>query len=202
MAKRNKNGLTDLQQAFADAYLKQSLNERSASAAYKTIRPKATPATAKVQGPRMLTKACVAEYVDERTEKIIDDVEAKQLVSHADIVQELMHVGFGRLTNVIRVDDDGNVWPKTTEEWDESSKASLKTLEMQNTEQGEGKDLVRTQKTKMVFNDKLKALDMLARYLNMYKEDQEAGSDGGLVILPADLSDEEWVKQVKKQKEK
>ncbi len=202
MAKRNKNGLTELQQGFADAYLEQPVGERSASAAYRKIKPECTAATAKTQGPRMLAIACVKAYVDERTEKIIDDIEAKQLVTHADIVKELMHVGFGRVTDVVRVDEDGNVWAVSTDDWDERSRAALKTLKMNTTEHGDGDDQYRTQKTEMTFHDKLKALEMLARYKNMFKEDQEAGGVGGLVILPGDVSADEWAKQVQQQKQK
>ena len=202
MAKRNKNGLTDLQQAFCDAYLKQSFNDRTATGAYKVIRPKATQKTAEAESSRIMGIPSVAEYIDERTEKIIDDVEAKQLVTHADIVKELMHVGFSRLTDVIKVDEDGNVYPESTENWNEGSKASLKQLTMQTTEHGDGDDLFRTQKVVMQFHDKLNSLEKLMRYKNMFKEDQEAGSGGGLVILPGDVDEDTWAKQVQSQKQK
>jgi len=202
MSKLNRNGITELQQAFADAYLRMPFNKRTASGAYKAIKPKATIQTAEVQGCRMLRMPMVAKYVDDRTNKIINDIEAKQLVTHADIVTELMHVGFSRLTDVTQVDEDGNIGIISTDDWGEASKAGLKTLRTQTINHGEGEGAIKTQKTEITFHDKLKSLEMLARYKNMFKDDQESGSGGGMVILPADLNEEEWAKQVQKQKEK
>lgn len=202
MAKRNKNGLTDAQQLFADAYLKQPIGERNATKAYQSVKPGASQKTAEAMGSRLTGNVSVAAYIEKRDAEIVKSMEQSQLVTQEDIIKELMHVAFGRLTDVIRVDEDGNVWPESTDKWDDRSKAALKTLKMTTNERETDGKTSRTQRTEMAFHDKLKALELLGRNLKMFtdKVEHELPDGVGMVLLPATMDAETWQNQVQQHK--
>ncbi len=67
MARKNKNGLTDQQQTFADEYLKDP--EQNATSAYRKAYPKSSEKAAESGASRALRNGKVAKYIQDEMDK-------------------------------------------------------------------------------------------------------------------------------------
>lgn len=94
MARKNGNGLTDRQQAFADHYLADA--ERNAARAYGATYPKTSAASAETAGPRLFRNVQVASYIEKALEKLHERYE----VTHERVVQELAAVAFANMGGI------------------------------------------------------------------------------------------------------
>jgi hypothetical protein len=90
--RKNENGLTELQQAVADAYLLLPLEGRSASAAYRAVRPNATARTVEVEGARILSITEVKNYIEEREAEIIRAIQEEQRYNMNNVVADLIEL--------------------------------------------------------------------------------------------------------------
>lgn len=188
MAKKNANGLTDLQQAFADAYLLQPLNSRSAAAAYRSVRPKASARVAEVTGARMLSIAEVAAYVKEQDAQLLEPIADRYQITQERVLEELANLAFYDpaelgLAHVQGPEDIANLPERVRRcivgwAWDKNENFTLK------------------------LSSKQAALEALGRHLKLFTDKVEHSGEvkgGGLVLLPATASHDEWQKMAQSQ---
>lgn len=196
MSRKNANGLTELQQAFADAYLLQPLNSRSAAGAYKAIRPQATNRTAEVEGSKLLRKT--EHYIAARDLVIAKQVEEKQLISTEEVIGELKNLGQASLTDLMSWDEEGNVQFKASADLDARGRAAVKGLKVTSTivrarDGGE----TETRRMELTMHDKVRPLELLGKYkeLGLFTDKIEHSGEvkgSGIVVLPATASHDEW----------
>jgi len=89
---KNKNNLTELQQAVADTYLLLPLEDRNPTEAYRAVRPKASDRTAQVEGLRILSIPDVIKYVDRRIDEMAALVQEEQNYTMQDVVGDLIRL--------------------------------------------------------------------------------------------------------------
>lgn len=186
-SRKNENGLTELQQEFADAYLLLPREDRSGTAAYKAIRPKATQRGAESQGNRLLSISEVKAYIADREKDVVAEIREKQLITEEEVITELAHMGLARLTDVISWDEEGNVRYIASHELDDRGKAAVKGLKMTIVEHENRQGEVRTTKRmEILMHDKAKPLEMLGKYreLGLFRDTVEVtGKNGGPVQI-------------------
>ncbi len=181
------NALSNNQKAFCQQYLKLGMNGTQAYLkVYKSCKKETT---ARTNASRLLTKASIQEYISELQNK----VEEKAIVSVEDIVKELTAIAFVDRTKIsknvrnrILLDEkDGN-----KKEYFEDNVIFAETSELdENTK----KVIAGYKKTQSGFAvetyDKMKALELLGKYLGMFKDD--APTINNFVNPYANLSEEE-----------
>lgn len=187
MAKKNANGLTELQQAVADAYLLQPRENRSATEAYRMVRPKANTRACESHGSRIMSLDEVQAYVADREKDIIEQIREKQLITEEEVIQELVHLGTANLLDVLSWDEEGNVRYLASSELSERGRAAVKGLKLTITEQENRQGDVRTTKRmEVVMHDKVRPLEMLGKYreLGLFRDNvQVTGPNGGPIEI-------------------
>lgn len=198
--RHNPNGLTDVQQAFADAWLSQRPEDRSIVATWQMIRPNATAQTAAACGSRCMARPQVKAYIERREAEMARQVEEKQLITTEEVIGELKHLALANLTDVLSWDEEGNVRYRTSDELDARGRAAVKGLKLTITEQKSGKDGSKiTRRMELTMHDKVRPLELLGKYkeLGLFTEKVEHSGEvqgGGLVLLPATMDQGEWQK--------
>lgn len=177
--------LSNQQKLFCQEYLKLGMNGTQAYLnVYKNVKKEAT---ARTNASRLLTKANIQEYIQELQSK----VEEKAIVTIEDIVNELTIIAFTDRTKISK---------SITEEIDvpeQNRKLRLPDIVLTDTDkltEKEKKVIAGYKKTKNGMTvetyDKIKALELLGKYLGMFKE--ETPNIINNIINPyANLSEEE-----------
>ena len=180
--------LSNNQKLFCQQYLKLGMNGTQAYLdVYKSCKKEST---ARTNASRLLTNANIQEYIKKLQEK----VEEKAIVSIEDIVKELSAIAFVDRTkisrnvrNKIMVDEDNS---GTKREYFEDNVIFTETSELDDETR---KVIAGYKKTQSGFAietyDKLKALELLGKYLGMFKDD--APVINNIVNPYANLSEEE-----------
>lgn len=162
--------LSNNQKLFCQEYLKLGMNGTQAYLkVYKSCKKEET---AMANASRLLRNAKVKEYIKELQEK----VEEKAIVSVEDIVKELTAIAFTDRTKIsqnvrnrimLQDDEDG-----TKKEYFENNVIFTETSELDETTK---KVIAGYKKTQSGFAvetyDKMKALELLGKYLGMFKDD-------------------------------
>lgn len=156
--------LSNNQKLFCQEYLKLGMNGTQAyMKIYKTCKKEET---ARTNASRMLTKANIQEYIKELQKK----VEEKTTVTIEDIVNELTAIAFADRTKISKVINEEI-------EIDENVKVNMPNVIMPNTDNldiKEKKVISGYKKTKNGVSvetyDKVKALELLGKYLGMFTE--------------------------------
>ena len=156
--------LSNNQKLFCQEYLKLGMNGTQAyMKIYKTCKKEET---ARTNASRMLTKANIQEYIQELQKK----VEEKTTVTIEDIVNELTAIAFADRTKISKVVNE-NI------EIDENIKVNMPNVIMPNTDNldiKEKKVIAGYKKTRNGVSvetyDKVKALELLGKYLGMFTE--------------------------------
>lgn len=184
MATRNENGLTDRWQVFADAY--RADPELNAAAAYRKAYPKASQRTCEVNGAELLKKTEVRAYLSQKMQEAIWNAD----VSQERILKELMCVAFSDIRQLFN--DDGTL--KSPSKLSEEVARAIGSIEVvKRIEEGADLESVEERTHKIKTNDKLRALDMLGKYLDMWKGDKSNNQLGVLAIpVPSDMTIDEW----------
>ena len=181
--------LSNQQKLFCQEYLKLGMNGTQAYLnVYKSVKKEAT---ARTNASRLLTNANIQEYIKELQEK----VEEKAVVTIEDIVKELTAIAFADRTKISKMNkkkmklesgteiDYEDVEFELTENLDEETKKVISGYK-----KGKFGLSVETY-------DKLKALELLGKYLGMFKD--EAPTINNNIVNPyANLSEEELRKLV------
>ena len=181
--------LSNQQKLFCQKYLELGMNGTQAYlSVYKNVKKEAT---ARTNASRLLTNANIQEYIEELQEK----VEEKSVVTIKDIVNELVVIAFTDRTKISK---------SITEEIDipeQNRKLRLPDIVLTDTDkltEKEKKVIAGYKKTKNGMTvetyDKIKALELLGKYLGMFKE--EAPTINNIVNPYANLSDDELRKLI------
>ena len=183
------NKLNNKQKSFCQEYLKLGMN---ATQAYINVYKCKSDKVAGVNSSRLLGNANIQEYIKE----LQDKVEAKAIVKIEDIVKELYAIAFVDRTKISKnvrnklmeaKDDSG-----TKREYFEDNVIFAETSELDDETR---KVIAGYKKTQSGFAietyDKLKALELLGKYLGMFpdKSKLEISGDEPLSIK-IDLVDE------------
>ena len=158
--------LSNNQKLFCQEYLKLGMNGTQAyMKVYKSCKKEET---ARVNASRLLTNANIQDYIKELQSK----VEEKAVVSIEDIVNELVVIAFTDRTKISK---------SITEEIDipeQNRKLRLPDIVLTDTDKltdKEKKVIAGYKKTKNGMTvetyDKMKALELLGKYLGMFKDD-------------------------------
>lgn len=183
------NTLSNNQKLFCQKYLELGMNGTKAYLeVYKSCNKEET---ARTNASRLLTNANIQEYIQELQSK----VEEKAIVSIEDIVNELVAIAFTDRTKIsqnirnrimLQDDEDG-----TKKEYFEDNVIFAQTSELDETTR---KVIAGYKKTQSGFAietyDKMKALELLGKYLGMFKENNTNVN----VMIPtqyANLTEEE-----------
>lgn len=143
--------LTKNQQLFCHEYLKMGMNGTQAYLnVYKTCKKEET---AMASASRLLRNVKVKEYIEELQSK----VEEKAIVSIEDIVKELTAIAFIDRTSISSINKNCVKMTNTSDLTKEQKKVIAAYKETKNGV------VVETY-------DKLKALELLGKYLGMFKE--------------------------------
>lgn len=180
--------LSNNQKLFCQEYLKLGMNGTQAYLkVYKTCKKEET---ARANASRLLTNANIQEYIKELQEK----VEEKAVVSIEMIVDELTAIAFTDRTKIsanvrnriLLQEEDG-----TKKEYFENNVIFRETSEL---DERTRKVIAGYKKTQSGFAvetyDKMKALELLGKYLGMFKDDSPT-INNNIVNPYANLSEEE-----------
>lgn len=181
--------LTNNQKLFCQEYLKLGMNGTQAYLKiYKSCKKEET---ARSNASRLLTNANIQEYISELQE----EVKKKAVVDIQMVVDELTAIAFADRTKIsqnvrnrimLQDDEDG-----TKKEYFENNVIFAETSELDEMTK---KVIAGYKKTQSGFTvetyDKMKALELLGKYLGMFKDD--APTINNNIINPyANLSEEE-----------
>lgn len=176
-SKLNENGLTPLQQAVADAYLAMPMADRCAAAAYRSARPKATRKTSEAEGSRLLGKPSVKAYLQRMDSEIL-----KRAKEKIGCTQERLLTEMCRLAYYDPADFIGVRGPEDIAELPEDARRAII---------GFGWD--RRGNFILKLHNKQPSHEQLGRIMKMFTDKLEHGGKvEGPVVLPAELSVEEW----------
>lgn len=180
--------LSNNQKLFCQEYLKLGMNGTQAYLkVYKTCKKEET---ARANASRLLTNANIQEYINELQE----EVKEKAVVSIEMIVDELTAIAFTDRTQIsanvrnriLLQEEDG-----TKKEYFENNVIFRETSEL---DERTRKVIAGYKKTQSGFAvetyDKMKALELLGKYLGMFKDDSPT-INNNIVNPYANLSEEE-----------
>lgn len=143
--------LTKNQQLFCQEYLKLGMNGTQAYLnVYKTCKKEET---ARTNASRLLTNANIKNYISELQKKI----EEKAVVTIGNIVDELAAIAFIDRTGISSIDNN-DVKMTNTDKLNKNQKKVIASYK--ETKYGVAVETY----------DKLKALELLGKYLGMFKE--------------------------------
>jgi len=149
--------LTDKQKRFANEYL-IDLN-----AAQAAIRTGYSENSAKEQGARLLTNDNIKKYIDKRLDKQSDN----NTLLIAKVIKELQKIGFSDINDYLEWDEKtGKIIP--SKDIDTTVLSQVIITEKHLTSKQDTELVQRDIKFKM--HDKIKALDILSKYLKLYSD--------------------------------
>ena len=188
MSSRNLNGLTVKQQTFCDLYRGSDDDEvRGNAKRCYMIAYTATAKSAEANGPRLLKDPHVSEYLEQKRIQAEEKVD----ISEERILRELSYMAF--LDPKDYRNEDGSI--KNIHDMPEGARRALASIET-NTAVSKENDEVLFVTHKIKHYEKNRALELLMKEKGMLKEKVEhSGGVGGVLLVPNDMSPEEWQKQ-------
>lgn len=155
---RNKNGLLDREQVFADHYLSTNCVNGEQSAIYAGYPAK----SAKSRASQLLTNLNLQRYLQLKREQISNKLEIT--------IQSVLQ-GISRMANF----DPRNLYhpdgsPKAIHELDDDTALALESWDIENVTTGTGKNKTVKINSKIKPNSRERALEMLAKYLKLYTD--------------------------------
>lgn len=183
-----KTSLTNTQKLFCQEYLKLGMNGTQAYLkVYKSCKKEET---ARTNASRLLTNANIKKYIEELQTK----VEEKAIVNINMIVEELAAIAFADRTKISK-----NVRNKILDRKEDGNEVvyyedNVVFAETDELDEKTKKIIAGYKKTQSGFAvetyDKMKALELLGKYLGMFKDD--APTINNNIINPySNLSEEE-----------
>jgi len=161
--------LTAKQKRFANEYL-IDLN-----AAQAAIRTGYSIKTAKSQGQRLLTNADLKKYIEKHLDK---DAESNKILI-AKVIQELQKIGFSDINDYMTWDEEtGKIIP--SKDIDTTALSQVVISEKHLAVKKESEIIDRQVKFKM--HDKIKALDILSKYLKLYSDNVNVNFPDKIVV--------------------
>lgn len=184
---RNINGLTPKQQVFCDLFRASEDPEvRGNAKACYMLAYGATAKSAEANGPRLLKNRHVAMYLEQKRQ----EAEEKADVSEERILREVAAIAF--LDPADYFDEDGNL--RHVKDMPEQARRALAQIEVKAVGNEEAQAFV----TRIRHGDKKGALELLMKFKKMLTDKVEHGGEiktGGVLLVPAETSLEEWQRQ-------
>ncbi len=156
--------MTDKQKRFCEEYL-IDLNATQAA-----IRAGYSPKTANEQGSRLLANVSIRTHID----KAIAARSARTGVNADRVVRELARLAFVNPTEIVDPDT-----ARVRETATDDDKAAISAVKVKMSS-GENSDSIERE---VCFADKLKALELLGRHLNMFSDNLNITGDMGVSIV-------------------
>lgn len=181
--------LSNQQKLFCQEYLKLGMNGTQAYLnVYKSVKKEST---ARTNASRLLTNANIQEYIQGLQSK----VEKKAVVTIEEIVEELTAIAFADRTKITKMNQKTMILESGNEvKYEDVEFAITDTLDEKTK-----KAIAGYKKGKYGMSvetyDKLKALELLGKYLGMFK-DEAPTINNNIVNSYANLSDEELRKLI------
>lgn len=169
-----RSKLTPRERLFAHEYLRHNHNGKQAA-----IAAGYSPKGAKQTASRLLTRADLAALVAALEAKALAKVDSKR----DQVLAELHHVGFARLSRCLDVQPDGEVKILPVEKWTEAERAAVSKVKVQAIFEGTGDE--RTHVGNLVTVEatgKMAALNTLAEHHKIVGD-----ADGDLSFRLEDL---------------
>lgn len=170
--KRLKNhGLSPKHQAAVDAYFKNGFNQAEALKAAGYSENTAETAQHSVFG-----REDVRAEIERRQKKLAE----KSEVTVDRVVKELAKIGFANFGDLFTVTEDGQLkWDFSTLTPDQ--RAVMSEVKIKNYKEGRGPAAEEVEVVGVKFADKKAALELLGRFLGMFKDKVELEAGPGLV---------------------
>lgn len=156
--------MTDKQKRFCEEYL-IDLNATQAA-----IRAGYSPKTANEQGSRLLANVSIRTHID----KSIAARSVRTGVNADRVIRELARVAFVNPTEIVDPDT-----ARVRETATDDDKAAISAVKVKMSS-GENSDSIERE---VRFADKLKALELLGRHLNMFSDNLNITGDMGVSIV-------------------
>ncbi len=154
---------------FCREYLKDLNGTRAAIAAGYAKK------SAKVTASQLLTNPNVQALLAELTKKHADKLD----LSAEKVLSELSSVGFSNMLDYMKITEEGDAYVDLSRLTREKAGAVLEITVDEYTE-GKGKDARKIKRTKFKLADKIRALELLGKYLKLFTEKMAlSGPDGG-----------------------
>ena len=148
--------LTPKEKLFAMEYLTNDFNASQACrVAYPNVK------NVKAYSFNLINRLHIKEYISVRVNKILTKKELKA----EDVIAEYAKIGFAKITDYLEYDNNSLIL-KPSAEVDSANIAEV-SIETYGSGENERK------KVKIKLQDKLKALDSLARYFGLFKDKAE-----------------------------
>lgn len=165
MAKRKvKNtGVNIKQKTFVDEYVKNGF--QGAAAARKAGYAERT---ARITASKLLSQANVQDYLSKRIKAVLGNTDALSV----KLIDALKTVAFGNITDVVTWNEDGSVNPIASKELPRSATFGVSEISSKANHDKDGSITDYDFKIKQA--DKLKAIDMLAKFVKLYEDNKPA----------------------------
>ena len=134
------------------------------------IRAGYSARTANVTSVEYLAKPSIAAEIERRVKALCE----RYSVTHKNVLSELAAIAFSDIRDVMELTDWGGIKIRPSEEWSEP--ASLAVQEVAMTRAG----------PKIKLASKLQALELLGRYLTLWKDERPQGGFSFTININAD----------------
>lgn len=151
--------ITDKQRLFAEKFISLKFNGMRAAqeAGY-------SPKNAHISAHALLNTPKVKQYIDIRKQEVLNEVG----VNTFQVLKELAAIAFADVRDFY--DENGAL--KNVNKLDENAAKALMCVDVFEAFDQDGTKIGQTQRTR--FHDKLKALELLGRYLNLFEKDNKS----------------------------
>ena len=164
MARKNSR-----HEIFALEYVKDLNGKRAAIAAGYAKN------SAKVTASRLLTNANVQALLAKLTKKHADKLD----LSTEKVLPELSSMGFSNMLDYMKVTEGGDAYVDLSSLTQEQAVA-IQEITVDEYTEGRGKDARKIKRTKFKLADKIRALELLGKYLKLFTERVEVTGMAGL----------------------
>ena len=154
---------------FCREYIKDLNGTRAAIAARYAKQ------SARITASRLLTNANISALIASLAKKHADklDLDAEKVLT------ELSRMGFSNILDYMKITEEGDAYVDLSNLTREKAGAVLEITVDEYTE-GKGKDARKIKRTKFKLADKIRALELLGKYLKLFTEKMAlSGPDGG-----------------------
>ena len=159
---------------FCREYIKDLNGTRAAIAAGYAKK------SAKVTASQLLTNPNVQALLAKLTKKHADKLD----LSTEKVLFELSRVGFSNMLDYIKTTEDGGAYVDLSNLTQEQA-AAIQEVTVDEYTEGRGKAARRVKRTKFKLADKIRALELLGKYLKLFTERVEVGGIEGLADMIA-----------------
>ena len=159
---------------FCREYIKDLNGTRAAIAAGYAKK------SAKVTASQLLTNPNVQALLAKLTKKHADKLD----LSTEKVLFELSRVGFSNMLDYIKTTEDGGAYVDLSNLTQEQA-AAIQEVTVDEYTEGRGKAARRVKRTKFKLADKIRALELLGKYLKLFTERVEVGGIKGLADMIA-----------------